>query len=41
MKVTNHWNDKFYESTECEFCGMFEMEKTIDELQVAVDNHNC
>ena len=41
MKVTNHWNDKFYESTECELCGKFEMEKSIVELQVAIDNHSC
>lgn len=41
MKVTNHWNDRFYESTECELCGKFEMESTIVELQVAIDNHSC
>jgi hypothetical protein len=41
MKVTNHWNDRFYESTECELCGNFEMENTISKLQVAIDNHNC
>lgn len=41
MEVTSHWNDRFYESTECSKCGMFEQEKTQAELQVAIDNHTC
>lgn len=41
MVVTNHWNDRYYESTECAECGRFEMERTIKELQVAIDNHVC
>lgn len=41
MTTTNHWNDRYYESTNCPLCGEFEMAKTIDELQVAIDNHKC
>ena len=41
MIVTNHWNDRFYESTDCPKCGKFEMAKSIVLLQVAIDNHKC
>jgi hypothetical protein len=41
MKVTNHWNDRFYESTDCETCGKFEMGKTIAELEQAIATHTC
>lgn len=41
MEVTNHWNDRFYESTDCAKCGKFEQEKTIAELQKAIDSHDC
>lgn len=41
MEITNHWNDRFYESTECPDCGAIEMETTIAKLQVAIDKHEC
>ena len=41
IETTNHWNDRYYESTECRECGKMEMEKTFAELQKAVAEHHC
>jgi Zn ribbon nucleic-acid-binding protein len=41
IETTNHWNDRYYESTECLECGKMEIEKTFAELREAVANHTC
>jgi hypothetical protein len=41
IETTNHWNDRYYESTECLECGKMEMEKTFAELKKAVAEHHC
>jgi Zn ribbon nucleic-acid-binding protein len=41
IETTNHWNDRYYESTECAECGNMEMAKTMPELEKAVAEHTC
>ena len=41
IETTNHWNDRYFESTECAECGVVEMEKTVADLEKAVAEHAC
>ena len=36
-----HYNDRYYESPDCDKCGVVLMERTVFELEKAMSEHSC